>query len=613
MRAVKDAHFREYFPAALRRTLVLVCVQIILGTFAFGSDTGSDRIIRTAVVQMSYISSSISYLHIPPHGFSADVLRSATFFLISTANTGFRHAYATLCYARPGPTSAHASVQLQQTGSCLHHHPWRCAPAYQRHASSNRPRRSPATERLHDRIAPIPAAFQPVQGPPPHQLAYPTVQAARLGPDRRSVALHSACTPANHAIRYPTVLHVPSRNTPKNSEKKTPIHRSNNVFQAPGGGIRAQRTWHQLWPRANPAYGFLVPQPLLPASGRISSDSLPAERQVCHQPSQIALHYAGDLSLANLNTPGTITLNISVRHEPITSQLGALLRSAPPATSELGSGVQDRRTVHARDPSMVELSNSSTITPAINARHEPFTSQLGTLFRSAPPDTSELGSGVQDKRIVQARDPSLAELSNLATITLNISVRHEPITSQLGALLRSAPPATSEPGSGVQDRRTVHARDPSMVELHNSSTITPAINARHEPFTSQLGTLFRSAPPDTSELGSGVQDKRIVHARDPSLAELRYLATITLNINVRHELVTSQPGTLLHSVPPDTSEPGSGVQDRRTVQARDPSMEELHNSSTITPAINARHNAPLSDLAPVDQQSRTPNPTNSHA
>ena len=142
---------------------------------------------------------------------------------------------------------------------------------------------------------------------------------------------------------------------------------------------------------------------------------------MCHQPSQIAPHYAGDLSPANLNNPGTITLNINVRHEPVTSQLpvGALLRSAPPATSEpgvyTGSGVQDRRTVHARDPSMVELSNSSTINPTINSRHGPFTSQLGTLFqvRSAPPasDTSELGSGVQDSRIVQARDPSLAELS----------------------------------------------------------------------------------------------------------------------------------------------------------------------------------------------------------
>ena len=49
----------------------------------------------------------------------------------------------------------------------------------------------------------------------------------------------------------------------KKNEKKSPIHRSDNVFQ-PGGGIRAQHTWHQLWTRANPAYFFLVQQPLAP-------------------------------------------------------------------------------------------------------------------------------------------------------------------------------------------------------------------------------------------------------------------------------------------------------------------------------------------------------------
>jgi hypothetical protein len=117
LRSVNDAHFHEYVLAALRRTLV-VCVQIILGAFAFGRDTGSDRTsARTAVDQMSYISSSISYSHVQPHGFSADVLRPASLDLI-TANTGLRHAYAKFCYARPWPASDRASLPLPQPRIC---------------------------------------------------------------------------------------------------------------------------------------------------------------------------------------------------------------------------------------------------------------------------------------------------------------------------------------------------------------------------------------------------------------------------------------------------------------------------------------------------------------
>ena len=110
LRSVNDAHFHEYVSAALRRTLVLICVQITLGTFASGPDTGSDRTsARTAVVQMSYISSSISYLHTSPHGSSADVLRPATLDLI-TANTGFRHARPT----RSSAMLAHGLLPIAQ-------------------------------------------------------------------------------------------------------------------------------------------------------------------------------------------------------------------------------------------------------------------------------------------------------------------------------------------------------------------------------------------------------------------------------------------------------------------------------------------------------------------
>ena len=70
-----------------------------------------------------------------------------------------------------------------------------------------------------------------------------------------------------HAVLHST-LHTLQEYGKENYEKKIPIHRSNNVLQEPGGGTCAQHTWHQLWTRANPAYVFLVPQPLVPHNNR---------------------------------------------------------------------------------------------------------------------------------------------------------------------------------------------------------------------------------------------------------------------------------------------------------------------------------------------------------
>jgi hypothetical protein len=113
VRTVDDAPFYEYVSAALRCTLVLVCVQIALGTFASGPDTGSDRTsARTAVVQMFYISSSISYSHTSPYGSPADALRSAT-FAPTAINSNFRRAYATSGCDRPRQASTRSYYQLQ--------------------------------------------------------------------------------------------------------------------------------------------------------------------------------------------------------------------------------------------------------------------------------------------------------------------------------------------------------------------------------------------------------------------------------------------------------------------------------------------------------------------
>ena len=239
VRTVDDAPFYEYVSAALRCTLVL-CVQIALGTFASGPDTGSDRTsARTAVVQMSYISSSISYSHVQPHGFSADVLRPATLDLI-TANTDFRHAYATLCYARPW-TLAHASLRPQRTCIC----PYIFTPS------------PPAT-----RLSP-PTAHQLQPAPPitcSRSLARPDRTDSSRFPARLRPAAPPACRPtcpgrlawtrpllcrAAQRLHASKPCHAGSHGTrqkyfKENSNKKSPtaMFRCNNAVEEPGGYVR---------------------------------------------------------------------------------------------------------------------------------------------------------------------------------------------------------------------------------------------------------------------------------------------------------------------------------------------------------------------------------------
>ena len=263
VRTVDDAPYYEYVSAALRRTLVLVCVQIILGTFASGPDTGSDRtLVRTAVVQMSYISSSISYLHTSPHGSSADALRSATFDL-TTVNTDFRYAHATLCYDRSRPASARSCLQLQQTCPDVHLQPLPMIYAYHRPRllgtappiASSRPHARPhRTDSSSAPASPRPAA------PPTCRPDCPSRPAWTRPPLSRSAQRLRASKPC-HSVPDGTPCTFQKYDRKKN-EKKTPNNSCNNVLQEPGRGIRARHTGHQLWPRANPVYVFPVPQPL---------------------------------------------------------------------------------------------------------------------------------------------------------------------------------------------------------------------------------------------------------------------------------------------------------------------------------------------------------------
>jgi hypothetical protein len=233
LRSVNDAHFHEYVSAALRRTLVLVCVQITLGTFASGPDTGSDRTsARTAVVQMSYISSSISYLHTSPHGSSADVLRPATLDLI-TANTGFRHAK--FCYARPWPASDRASLPLPQPLICPR------LPSVTPSPSAVRPS-LPMARQLH-RAPPIANDRPPARPDRPVSNSLPASQRPAAPPAcrptcpgrlawtrpllcRAAQRLHASkpCHAGSHGTRQKYHLE-------ENSNKKSPILRCNNAFE----------------------------------------------------------------------------------------------------------------------------------------------------------------------------------------------------------------------------------------------------------------------------------------------------------------------------------------------------------------------------------------------
>ena len=576
VRTVDDAPFYEYVSAALRRTLVLVCVQITLGTFASGPDTGSDRTLaRTAVVQMSYISSSISYLHTSPHGSSADALRSATFDL-TTVNTDSRYAYATICYDRPRLASARSCWQLQQNRSDVHLQPLPMNYAYQRPrllvtappiANSRPQARLHRTDSSCFPASPRPAASPACRPSCPGRPAW-----TRPPLSRSAQRLHTS-KPC-HSVPDGTPCTF-QKYREKNSEKKNPIHRSNNVLQEPGGGIRARHTWHQLWPRANPVYVFLVPQPLLPASGRTSSDS-PAERQVCHQPSKPALHYApSSISELGSGTPSGVTVyaldlgsaalgRISSASLPAERQVchqpsKPALHYAPSSISELGSGTPSGVTVYALDLGSAALGRISSASLPAEGQvcHQPSKSAL--LY--APSSISELGSGTLSGVTVYALDLGSATLGRISSdfLPAERQVCHQP--SKIA--LHYAPSSTSELGSGTLSEVTVHAPDlgPAASGRISSDSLPAARQVRHQPSKSAL----HYAPSSISELGSGTLSGVTVYALDLGSATL---GRISSDFLPAERQVCHQPSKIaLHYAPPSISELSSPAEALRSLDA----------------------------------------------
>ena len=114
LRLAQDALFHVIFFAALWTTLVGASVSATIGNIALGTDTESDRIsVRTAVEADSPGSRFPS-----EHETSIYLSHSATLLDLITANSSSRRAYATLCYSRQRPTSAHANLQPQRTCIC---------------------------------------------------------------------------------------------------------------------------------------------------------------------------------------------------------------------------------------------------------------------------------------------------------------------------------------------------------------------------------------------------------------------------------------------------------------------------------------------------------------
>jgi hypothetical protein len=189
--------------------------------------------------------------------------------------------------------------------------------------------------------------------------------------------------------------------------------------QTPGpgsGGGTPRQNW--IYPaRPSPPASVYAPDLGSAASGRISSDSLPAARQVRHQPSKSALHYA------------------------------------PSSISELGSGTQSGVTVYAPDLSSAASGriSSASLPAERQVCHQP----SKTALHYAPSSISEPGSGTLSGVTAYASDLGSATLGRISSdfLPAERQVCHQPSKTAL----HYAPPSTSELSSPVEALRSLDA------------------------------------------------------------------------------------------------------------------------------------------------------------
>ena len=162
LRPTQNAQFNAFFLAALWTTLAATSVMASIGTIASRTDPGSDwTSVRTAVETRLTPMPSICYLCTQLYDSSAHDF--------TTATPSSHRAYATFCYTRPWPAPVRASLQLQLQRTYTRSRPPVPSSLARRLSLPATRQLQPASESPitcsrspADRIAPIPAAFQPV-------------------------------------------------------------------------------------------------------------------------------------------------------------------------------------------------------------------------------------------------------------------------------------------------------------------------------------------------------------------------------------------------------------------------------------------------------------------
>ncbi len=254
----------------------------------------------------------------------------------------------------------------------------------------------------------------------------------------------------------------------KNSEKKSPIHRSNNVLQEPGGGIRAQHTRHQLGSRANPAYVFLVPLPLASHNHR---PLRAGTRTASSRPLTLA-HTLPHGRLQRTDGPSSMDHDLRGRPPASPSPLFTQTAAASPATPTLQPTWGSPATLPAT-PTGAWL---GTRVQRTHDRHGPPSTpavQFMDTPVSAVSQTPELGSGVGDACRTETHGLQLVPLQH-------------------------------------QGRRAAHimpsdGTSPPVVQLRHSSAPLPL--RVHLPLPpNHSSDTWASALNHTPELGSGVKD-----------------------------------------------------------------------------------------------------------
>ena len=518
--------------------LVMPPTLSYVGTLANVSVAGlPSRFVLSESTCYVFISRSVSSDGAPHRGILA----------ATPATTGAMCANANR-FIHPWMASVQAGLRVQWTSAftkfftlprALRHPP--TLPAICAHHSSRLPatappiasNRPPAQPDRADPSSP-PASMRPAAPPACRPNCLGRLAWTRQPLGRAAQRLHTG-KPC-HAVLHST-LHTLQEYGKENYEKKTPIHRSNNVFQDPGGGTCAQHTWHQLWTRANPAYVFLVPQPLAPHNNR----SLRAGTRAASTRPRTPAHTLPHGRLQRTDGPSFRDLRLRGRPSaslaPLLTRIAAASPAPPalqptwgsPATLLVLVGVwvdtcvqrmRDRHGTHSA-PAVQFMGTPASAVSQTRPEQQPRNQQLGIASHSAPSCLSELGSETSDSCMTGAHGYLTEQLEldrALLTGALQPKFDTSVWNSRGKASQHSTPPRTSELGSGMTSRCAVHDHSPYIAEK-NPGTLqldldTPLWNSRGK-------ALQHSAPSSISELGSGMTSGCAVSGLtgNPCLAE----------------------------------------------------------------------------------------------